>query len=155
MLDREGLLVSSGFVTIESALGIKRALEIWEGTLTPKRARFSFFSAILLVVITLFTACESEPRKTDAELGLNPEQSLGRRVYDVRCAECHYAYSTRDLRGPSLNGLFKHQFMKNGMPANDERVTDIILLGRAKMPGFQQKLTPQQLEALLAYLHTL
>ena len=45
--------------------------------------------------------------------------------------------------------------MKNGMPANDERVTDIILLGRAKMPAFQQKLTQQQLDELLAYLHTL
>ena len=123
--------------------------------MTPKRAWLSFLSAVVLIAITLLVACDSEPRKTDAELGLNPEQALGRRVYDARCAECHYAYSTRDLRGPSLNGLFKRQFMKNGMPANDERVNDIILLGRAKMPGFQQKLTPQQLEALMAYLHTL
>jgi len=122
--------------------------------LTPKRARFSLLSAIILIAIT-FMACDSEPRKTDAELGLNPEQAFGRRVYNARCAECHYAYSKRDLRGPSLNGLFKRQFMKNGIPANDERVSDIILLGRAKMPGFQQKLTPQQLEALMAYLHTL
>ena len=120
-----------------------------------KRAGFVFLSAIILIAITIFTACEAEPRKTDAELGLNPEQAYGRRVYDARCAECHYAYSTRNLRGPSLAGLFKHPYMKNGMPANDERVTDIILLGRAKMPGFQQKLTPQQLEALMAYLHTL
>jgi len=122
--------------------------------LTPKRARFSLLSAIILIAIT-FMACDSEPRKTDAELGLNPEQAFGRRVYNARCAECHYAYSKRDLRGPSLNGLFKRQFMKNGIPANDERVSDIILLGRTKMPGFQQKLTPQQLEALMAYLHTL
>jgi len=43
----------------------------------------------------------------------------------------------------------------NGIPANDERVTDIILLGRAKMPAFQQKLTQQQVADLLAYLHTL
>ena len=76
-------------------------------------------------------------------------------MYDTRCAECHYAYSTRNLRGPSLNGLFKKPFMKNGMPANDERVTDIILLGRAKMPAFQQKLTQQQFDELMAYLHTL
>jgi mono/diheme cytochrome c family protein len=123
--------------------------------LTPKHARFSFLFALVLITLTTFIACESEPRKTDAELGLNPEQASGRRVYDARCAECHYAYSKRDLRGPSLNGLFKRQFMKNGIPANDERVSDIILLGRAKMPGFQQKLTPQQMEALLAYLHTL
>ena len=66
-----------------------------------------------------------------------------------------YAYSKRNLRGPSLNGLFKKQFMTNGMPANDDRVTDIILLGRAKMPAFQQKLTQQQLDDLMAYLHTL
>ncbi|MGO9519449.1 MAG: c-type cytochrome [Candidatus Korobacteraceae bacterium] len=121
----------------------------------PKRVWFAFIFALILIAIALFAACNAEPRKTDAELGLNPEQAFGRRVYDARCAECHYAYSTSNLRGPSLAGLFKRPYMKNGMPANDERVTDIIMIGRAKMPGFQQKLTPQQLEALMAYLHTL
>ena len=121
----------------------------------PKHSRFIFLSAIILIAITILTACKAEPRKTDAELGLNPEQAYGRRVYDARCAECHYAYSTRNLRGPSLAGLFKHPYMKNGIPANDERVTDIILLGRSKMPAFQQKLTQQQLDALMAYLHKL
>lgn len=86
---------------------------------------------------------------------MNPQQSLGRQVYDARCAECHFAYSKHNLRGPSLNGLFKKQFMTNGMPANQERVTDIILMGRAKMPSFQQKLTQQQFDDLMAYLHTL
>ena len=103
----------------------------------------------------MLAACDPEPRKTDAELGLTPQQAQGRRVCDARCAECHYAYSTHDLRGPSLNGLFKRPFMKNGIPANDERVTDIILMGRAKMPAFRQKLTQQQLDDLMAYLHTL
>ena len=56
---------------------------------------------------------------------------------------------------PAWLGLFKKQFMTNGIPANDDRVTDIILLGRAKMPGFQKKLTQQQLDELMAYLHTL
>ena len=110
---------------------------------------------VSLLVLLIFTACDVEPRKTDAELGLNPQQASGRRVYDSRCAECHYAYSKSNLRGPSLNGLFKKPFMKNGMPANDDRVTDIILLGRAKMPAFQNKLTQQQVDDLLAYLHTL
>lgn len=103
----------------------------------------------------VLAGCDSEPRKSDAELGLNPQQALGRRVYDARCAECHFAYSKRNLRGPSLNGLFKKQFMTSGIPANDERVTDVILLGRAKMPAFQQKLTQQQFDDLMAYLHTL
>ncbi len=120
----------------------------------PKRARFIFLIAAA-ISIALLSACDSEPRKSDAELGLTPQQASGRRVYDTRCADCHYAYSTHNLRGPSLHGLFKSPFMKNGMPANDERVSDIILLGRAKMPAFQQKLTQQQLDDLMAYLHTL
>ena len=123
--------------------------------MNPRHARFAFFSAIILVLITFLTACGAEPRKSDAELGLTVQQAQGRRVYDARCGECHYAYSKRDLRGPSLNGLFKRPFMKNGMPANDERVEDIILIGRPKMPAFQQKLTPQQLDDLMVYLHTL
>jgi mono/diheme cytochrome c family protein len=41
------------------------------------------------------------------------------------------------------------------MPANDDRVLDIIRLGRNKMQGFGQDLTPQQMDDLMAYLHTL
>ena len=105
--------------------------------------------------LIVFAGCDAEPRKSDAELGLTPQQALGRRVYDARCAECHFAYIKRNLRGPSLNGLFKKQFMTSGIPANDERVIDIVELGRAKMPGFQNKLTVDQVADLVAYLHTL
>jgi len=116
--------------------------------------RLLLLSWISLVLVAL-AGCNSEPRKTDAELGLTPQQAMGRRVYDARCAECHFAYSSRNLRGPSMHGLFKRPFMSSGIPANDDRVTDIILMGRAKMPGFQNKITQQQLVDLLAYLHTL
>jgi len=112
-------------------------------------------AALLSILLAFFAACDAEPRKSDTELGLTPQQAMGRRVYDARCAECHYAYSSRNLRGPSMHGLFKKPFMSSGIPANDERVTDIIMLGRAKMPGFQQKISQQQLADLLAYLHTL
>ena len=108
-----------------------------------------------LAILTALAGCDAEPRKSDAELGLNAQQARGRRVYDARCAECHYAYSKRDLRGPSMHGLFKKQYMSSGIPANDERVIDIILMGRAKMPGFQNKLTVNQVADLVAYLHTL
>jgi mono/diheme cytochrome c family protein len=123
--------------------------------LTLRRARFALPALATLFAIFLLSACDSEPRKTDAELGLDPQQAAGRRVYDTRCAECHFAYSKRNLRGPSLNGLFKKQFMTSGIPANDDRVTDIILMGRAKMPAFQNKLTQMQFDDLMAYLHTL
>ena len=119
------------------------------------KTSLSVLRVLILVALAVLAGCDSEPRKSDAELGLTPQQAQGRRVYDARCAECHYAYSKRDLRGPSMHGLFQKQFMSSGIPANDDRVTDIILLGRAKMPGFQQKITQQQLQDLMAYLHTL
>lgn len=124
------------------------------GLIRKQTSRFALV-ALILIVLTALPGCEAEPRKSDAELSLTPQEASGRRVYDARCSECHYAYSSRNLRGPSMHGLFKKQFMSNGIPANDERVTDIILLGRAKMPAFQQKLTQQQVADLLAYLHTL
>ena len=41
------------------------------------------------------------------------------------------------------------------MPVNDERLQDVILLGKAKMPSFRKTFTDQQLNDLLAYLKTL
>ncbi len=123
--------------------------------LISKAASRSIVVFLIVFALSALTGCESEPRKSDAELGLTAQQARGRRVYDARCAECHYAYSTRDLRGPSMHGLFKKKYMSSGIPANDERVIDIIEMGRAKMPGFQNKLTVDQIADLVAYLHTL
>lgn len=120
-----------------------------------RRARFVFLTLIALAATLILAGCDAEPHKSDAELGLTAQQAAGRRVYETRCADCHFAYIGRDLKGPSLQGLFKRPFMKNGIPANDDRVSDIILLGRAKMPAFQNKLTQEQLDELMAYLHTL
>lgn len=110
----------------------------------------------LAAILCALAACDSSMvRKSDAELGLNATQAGGRRVYDRNCGMCHEAYSSRNLRGPSLQGLFKKQYMPSGTPANDDRVRDVVLLGRAKMPGFGRVLSQQQVDDLLAYLHTL
>ena len=55
-----------------------------------------------------------------------------------------------------MKHIFKKQYLPmSGMPANDDRVADIVKMGRNKMPAFGQELTPQQIDDLLAYLHTL
>ena len=101
-------------------------------------------------------ACDIERRKSDAELGLNAQQAAGRRIYDAECDRCHEPYSTRGKKGPGLKGMFRQKYLSlSGLPANDERVTDIIRLGRNEMPGYSQKLNAQDLQDLLAYLHTL
>jgi mono/diheme cytochrome c family protein len=110
---------------------------------------------ILLGTAVLTASCDTQIRKSDAELGLNPQQASGRRTFDRHCAMCHEAYSSRSLRGPTLQAVFKKPYMPSGTPANDDRVLEVIMLGRSKMPAFSSVLTPQQAEDLLAYLHTL
>lgn len=108
------------------------------------------------VCLLFSSACDVERRKSDAELGLNPQQAAGRRIYDAECDRCHEPYSTRGKKGPGLKGVFQNKYLSlSGLPANDDRVSDIIRLGRKEMPGYSQKLDQQQINDLLAYLHTL
>lgn len=111
-------------------------------------------AATLAIAASL--ACDVERRRSDAELGLNAQQVSGRRIYDAECDRCHQPYSTRGRKGPGLKGVFQRKYLSlSGLPANDERVSDIIRLGRNEMPGFSQKLNQQDMQDLLAYLHTL
>ena len=112
------------------------------------------FVGALAIVMT--AGCDVERRKSDAELGLNAQQAAGRKLYDQYCDRCHQPYSTRGRKGPGLKGVFQHKYLSlSGLPANDERVTDIIRLGRNEMPGFSRTLNQQDMDDLLAYLHTL
>ena len=59
-------------------------------------------------------------------------------------------------KGPGLKGVFKREYLsESGLPANDDRVGEIIRLGRSKMPAYGQVLDQQQIQDLLAYMHTL
>lgn len=118
--------------------------------------RFSVRLCILAVMLLLFAGCDVQRRKSDAELGLNAQQIAGRHVYDSYCDRCHAPYSSRGRQGPGMKGVFQRQYLPlSGLPANDDRVTDIVRFGRNKMPGYGQVLTQQQIADLLAYLHTL
>lgn len=118
----------------------------------------TLFAVMIAVVSALFAlaGCHVERRKSDAELGLNAQQAAGRKIYDAQCDRCHEPYSTRGKKGPGLQGVFQHPYLSiSGLAANDERVTDIIHRGRKEMPGFSQRLSAQEVQDLLAYLHTL
>lgn len=115
-----------------------------------------FLTLVLILLSATLFGCKAERRKTDAELGLNQQQIAGRKIYDNYCDRCHEPYSTSGKQGPGLQGIFRQQFLPmSGLPANDERVSEIILYGRSKMPAYGQTLSPQQVKDLLAYLHTL
>ena len=123
----------------------------------PKHSlRVAALCSFLAMMFALLTGCEVERRKSDAELGLNPQQTAGRHLYDQYCDRCHNPYSTRGRKGPGLKGIFKSEYLPvSGIPANDERVSEIIRLGRGKMDAFGGTLGDQQIQDMLAYLHTL
>ena len=106
--------------------------------------------------LVLLAGCTAERRKSDAELGLNEQQAAGRKVYDSYCDRCHEPYSSRGKQGPPLKGIFRKSYLPlSGLPANDERVGEIVRFGRSKMPGYGQVLSQQQVQDLMAYMHTL
>ena len=121
-----------------------------------KRSWFLLAAVAVALAFAFIVGCEVERRKSDAELGLNPQQAAGRKIYDSECIRCHEPYSTHGKKGPGLKGVFQNKYLaQSGLPANDERVADIIRLGRNEMPSYSQKLSPQEIQDLLAYLHTL
>lgn len=128
-------------------------------------ARVGFWNRIALWLFTIGTVgvlasgllgCHAERRKSDAELGLNAQQIAGRKVYDNYCDRCHEPYSSSGKQGPPLKGVYRKPYLDlSGLPANDERIGEIVRYGRSKMPGFGQKLSDEQVQDLLAYMHTL
>jgi hypothetical protein len=97
--------------------------------------------------------CHSTPPPVPLDQ-LNPQQAQGHVVFQTHCAQCHYDRTNDLLHGPALRGVFKKQELHSGAPANDERVTYTILHGHGLMPA-QPDMDPQDINDLLAYLHTL
>ena len=109
--------------------------------------------ALSSILYTLLLGCHSTPTpKPIAEL--NAQEQHGYRVFAARCSQCHYDRQEGPLHGPSLLGIYKKPYLPSGAPANDERVTATIRHGRNMMPS-QPDIDPNNLDDLLAYLHTL
>jgi mono/diheme cytochrome c family protein len=82
-----------------------------------------------------------------------PQEARGAAVFQQNCARCHDPNTTRGLNGPGLQAITKVRAMPSGAPPTDERLTAVILHGRAMMPATPLDNNPMQ--DLLAYLHTL
>jgi len=119
--------------------------------------RRSFYCLLSTLYCLPFLGCRSTPPPTPLDQ-LNAQQRSGHDIFQSRCAQCHYDRITGPLHGPSLLGLYKKPYLPSGAPANDDRVTYTILHGRNTMPPqpyLDPETNPQDLNDLLAYLHTL
>jgi mono/diheme cytochrome c family protein len=116
---------------------------------------FSMLSGVasLFAAVALIGGCRHLPPPTPLDQ-LNAQQTHGHAVFQARCGQCHRDREEGSLHGPSLLGVYKLQYLPSGTPANDERVTSTVLHGHGLMPA-QPNIDPQDLDDLVAYLHTL
>ncbi len=54
-----------------------------------------------------------------------------------------------------MDKLYRKKYLPSGLPASDRFVTQTILNGRGMMPAAGSTLSDEQLQELIAYLHTL
>jgi mono/diheme cytochrome c family protein len=103
---------------------------------------------VATVVAAGLAGCRSAPK-------LTAQQAEGKHFYDVGCAHCH---EENDLHlkkvPPNLHGLFSRNTLPDGEPATDREVEQILLSGKGIMPSFRYQMSKDQMDAVLAYLHT-
>lgn len=79
----------------------------------------------------------------------------GAMVFQQNCSACHLPDSTANKIGPGLKGIFKQdKFPVSGQAVSEENFKKQLVTPFDKMPPFGH-LTPEQMEALIAYLKTL
>ena len=119
-----------------------------------RRLLLAFAAALAAATLTLAGCHAPLPPPTPLSQ-LTPQQMQGRETFVQNCAACHHADSRQNFHGPGLEGLFRRKYLPSGLPASDENVTRDIEYGRNMMPPFGNTLDNQQVQDLLAYLHTL
>ena len=92
--------------------------------------------------------CHSAPKLTQQEIA-------GKYLYLGRCAHCH---EENDLAlkkiPPDLHAVFNRATFPSGAPATDAEMRRVVLAGKGMMPAFAGRFTEEQMDALLAYMHT-
>jgi cytochrome c6 len=98
----------------------------------------------LLVVVAVMVACSTWTYAADS----------GADVYKSKCASCHGAAGKGDTamgKSMKLKDLSSEEVQKQ----SDADLTTIIEKGKKPMPGYEGKLTKDQITDLVKYLRTL
>jgi cytochrome c len=105
------------------------------------------FLALALAATFIAVAPKSSAQKAgDAE--------KGKEVFE-QCGVCHNADSEEKKMGPGLKGLFKKEKMTNGKKPTEENIRALVNAGGNGMPAYQDLLTDEERDNLIAYLKTL
>jgi mono/diheme cytochrome c family protein len=113
---------------------------------------------VALTVSVLLASCAKPPSakgNVDATPAVSGNPALGKQLFDYTCDACHYADSTVARAGPGFLGLYKRKVLVNGAAVTDTNVERFIRDGSHLMPGYRDKITPEQMRDLIAFLRSL
>ncbi len=102
--------------------------------------------AAALIMAPVALSAKGEAEKGDAE--------KGKEVFQ-QCSVCHYPDKKEKKMGPGLKGLFKKEKLHNGKAATEKNIREVINKGGSGMPAYEDLLTAEEKDDLVAYLKTL
>lgn len=82
------------------------------------------------------------------------DAAKGKEVFE-QCSVCHNSDTDEKKVGPSLKGLFKREKLVNGKPVNEENVRALINAGGNGMPAYDEILSAEDKDNVIAFLKTL
>jgi cytochrome c2 len=83
-----------------------------------------------------------------------PDPAKGKELFQT-CAGCHNYATGQTKYGPSLKTLFGRVTLHSGKPATDANVRATIVDGYNRMPSFRYNFKTEEIDDLMAFLHTL
>jgi cytochrome c2 len=86
--------------------------------------------------------------------GKQGDAAKGKETFE-QCAVCHNVDTDERKMGPSLKGLFKREKLASGKPVNEANVKATINAGGNGMPSYQDMLSDEEKDNVIAYLKTL
>ena len=109
--------------------------------------RFAITVGAMMLAAGLALAADE---KADAK----GDVAKGKEVFE-QCGACHDTETGEKKMGPSLKGLYKKGKLANGKAVNDANVKAIVNAGGNGMPAYEDLLTAEEKNHVLAYLKTL
>jgi len=99
-----------------------------------------------LILVSAVSGCSNE---------LSASEKRGESLYTFNCYECHEENQLGLIKTPpKLHGLFSHRYLPDGTTAaTEESVRQVIIYGKRTMPAFNGRLSNDQIDDMIAYLH--
>jgi len=121
-------------------------------------------SLVLVALMMLMTAAllaaqtkSPEPAKkaAPARVASAGDIKKGKQVYEDYCSVCHFSTNREKKVGPGLRGIYKRGKFADGKKVDDATMRVWIEKGGKDMPAFEESITKEQIEGLIAYLKTI